>query len=178
MFASFFFLPLQDGDDYHEFLFNQCLMGFGIQKRWESCTRRFKLSCVVHSWGVREGVFCLPAFCGPFSTFGSSSLFSCLYLPVSTSHYLHAPKFYHSSTAMFARMGDIRDRETSTLQMAKPKAGFPKGIIRLAPASRFRITSSSEGLDVWVLIVHTGLPQDRSSVELYAERQGTSGAGG
>lgn len=59
-----------------------------------------------------------------------------------------------------------------------PKAGFPKGIIRLAPASRFSITSSSERLDVWVLIVHTGLPQDRSSVELCAERQGTSGRSG
>lgn len=120
-FSSLPYRTGQDGDDYHEFLFNQLLDGFGIQKRWDSCTRQdtqtFLCRSLLGGGGVggcgtrRSFLFACFLPVGRFSTPGSSS-FSCLYLPLSTSHYLHAPKFYHSSTAMFARMGDIRDRET------------------------------------------------------------------
>lgn len=122
-----FFIPLQDGDDYHEFLFNQASDGVGIQKRWDSCTRRSNFPLSFIPGGARRSFVCL-LFSGPFSTFGSSS-FSCLYLPLLTSHYMHAPKFYHSSTAIFARMGDIRDRETGWLVLYRwrnRKARIPK----------------------------------------------------
>lgn len=65
MFASFFsFFPYRTVTTITNFFFNQRLMGFGIQKRWDSCTRRFKLSCVVHSWGCEKEFFVCLLFVG------------------------------------------------------------------------------------------------------------------
>lgn len=57
MFA--FFIPLQDGDDYHEFLFNQASDGVGIQKRWDSCTRRSNFPLSFIPGGARRSFVCL-----------------------------------------------------------------------------------------------------------------------
>lgn len=117
-----FSLPLsrraQDGDDSNEFLFNQLLTGLEF-KSVGYMYKTLEFSCIIPWGAVRSSVCLFFIFVfyfsqGPLSISGSSS-FSSLYLPLLTSHYLHAPKFYHSSTAMFARVGDVVDREIGWL---------------------------------------------------------------
>lgn len=170
-------------NDFDEiFFFNSITSDrFGIQQRGDFYVQDAEISCN-HSLGVREGSSVCLLF--SFGSFGISRIiiiffmfvpssvditFICMHLKKS----IHPFSFYRPTTAMFARMGDIKKLAgPSALQMGETAVGRVSGRIPKEYLTSSRLTVHrnpnlvfGRAWTFFSLIVHYQF-RNRSSVEL------------